>query len=180
MIQSTNYKIAFAHLTSRVKQALVATLSVTFGISMYIFMNGFMKGVNDIQADLAFSTLAHIRVFNDLPEDRSNLLVNYVKNDQLINLRHPKVLQYTEGIRNADELINVFSKIEEVDEVAAQVNMNVFFRNGATKVNGVLAGVDAAKEDRLFATAEPMHTGSWLSLDNRSDGSYWELDWLRN
>ena len=81
MIKATNYKIAQGHLTSRVKQALVAMLSVTFGISMYIFMNGFMTGVNDIQEELAFSTLAHIRIYNDLPEDRSNLLVNYYQGD---------------------------------------------------------------------------------------------------
>ena len=36
--KAANLKVAFAHLTSRVKQALVAVLSVTFGISMYIFM----------------------------------------------------------------------------------------------------------------------------------------------
>ena len=51
MIKATNLKIALSHLTSRVKQGLVATLSVTFGISMYIFMNSFMTGVNDIQEE---------------------------------------------------------------------------------------------------------------------------------
>ena len=68
MIKATNLKVAHAHLTSRIKQGLVATLSVTFGISMYIFMNGFMTGVNDIQGELAFSTLAHVHIYNDLPE----------------------------------------------------------------------------------------------------------------
>ncbi|MEM6816019.1 MAG: hypothetical protein AAF600_16805, partial [Bacteroidota bacterium] len=88
MIRPTNYKVAFAHLTSRVKQALVAIMSVTFGISMYIFINGFMTGVNDIQTELAFSTLAHIHIYNDLPEDRSNLLVNHPSHKRkLVNLR---------------------------------------------------------------------------------------------
>ena len=62
IVNKTNYKIANAHLTSRLKQTLVAILSVTFGISMYIFMNSFMTGVNDTQTGLAFSTLAHIRI----------------------------------------------------------------------------------------------------------------------
>ena len=74
MSRVTNLKISRAHLTSRVKQTMVAILSVTFGISMYIFMNGFMTGVNDTQTELAFSTLAHIHIYNDLPEDNTNLL----------------------------------------------------------------------------------------------------------
>lgn len=171
MIRSTNYKVAFAHLTSRLKQALVAVLSVTFGISMYIFINGFMTGVNDIQADMAFSTLAHIHVYNDLPEDRSNLLESrYADNPKLINLRNPQIIQYTEGIKDADKIIHVVDQFPEVTGVTSQINMNVFFRNGSTKVNGVLAGVNAAKEDQLFGTANSMNKGVWKDLDHRGDG----------
>ena len=46
---NTNQKIAKVHLTSRFRQLLVAILSVSFGISMYIAMNSFMAGVNNIQ-----------------------------------------------------------------------------------------------------------------------------------
>ena len=171
MIRPTNYRVAFAHLTSRVKQALVAILSVTFGISMYIFINGFMTGVNDIQAELAFSTLAHIHIYNDLPADRSNLLENhYADQSSLINLRNARIIQYTEGIKNADQIVNTVSQFPEVTGVTTQINMNVFFRNGGTKVNGVLAGVNAAKEDKLFGTGESMSAGSWKELDHRGDG----------
>ncbi len=171
MIRPTNYKVAFAHLTSRLKQALVAVLSVTFGISMYIFINGFMTGVNDIQAEMAFSTLAHIHIYNDLPEDRSNLLTSqYDDQSKLINLRNSQIIQYTEGIKDADKIIDVVDQFPEVTGVTSQVNMNVFFRNGSTKVNGVLAGVNAAKEDQLFGTANSMNKGVWKDLDHRGDG----------
>lgn len=170
MTRPTNTKVAFSHLTSRVKQSVVAVLSVTFGISMYIFMNGFMKGVNDIQADLAFSTLSHIHVYNDLPEDRSDLISNDLAPTQLVNLRHPKVIQYSEGIINADKEINALGRFEEITAMTSQVNMNVFFRNGATKVSGLLGGVSAAREDQLFGTAASMKSGNWLDLDHRSDG----------
>ena len=170
MIQPTNYQIAFAHLTSRVKQALVAMLSVTFGISMYIFLNGFMTGVNDIQTELAFSTLAHVRIYNDLPEDRSNIAADYYDGRKLVNLRSPKVIQYTEGITNAEEVIRSIENVADIEYVTEQVNENVFFRNGATKVNGLLAGVHAEREDQLFGTAESIVNGSWTALDHRSDG----------
>ena len=142
MIRSINLKVAFAHLTSRVKQALVAVLSVTFGISMYIFMNSFMTGVNDIQNELAFSTLAHIRIYNDLPKDRSNILEN-VYESKLVNIRNPKVIQYTEGIRNSQPILKQVESYPEIKGVTAQVNMNVFFRNGSTQFNGQLSGIDA-------------------------------------
>ena len=171
MIRPTNYKVAFAHLTSRVKQALVAVLSVTFGISMYIFINGFMTGVNDIQAELAFSTLAHIHVYSDLPEDRSNLLApQYEDQSKLVNLRNAQVIQYTDGIKDADKIVKVVSQFPEVTGVTTQINMNVFFRNGTTKVNGALTGVNANKEDALFGTASSMKEGSWKELDHRGDG----------
>ena len=154
MVNSTNYKIAFAHLTSRVKQTLVAVLSVTFGISMYVFMNSFMSGVNNAQTGLAFSTLAHIRIYNDVPEDRTNLLINSSDNDKVINVRNPKVIQYTEGIKNSQAIINSLSNNEEIIGVTPQLNINVFFRNGATKLNGLLSGIDTENENTLFGTAQ--------------------------
>ena len=171
MVRQTNLQVALAHLTTRVKQVLVAILSVTFGISMYIFINGFMTGVNDLQADLAFSTLAHIHVYNDLPEDRSNLLEQGAGGSgKLVNIRNPRVIQYTEGIKNAETVVQAISQVPEVTGISIQVNSSVFFRNGATKFNGMLAGVDAAREDELFAISESMVVGSWQALDQRGDG----------
>ena len=68
MMNYTNYKISWVHLTSRVRQLIVAVLSVTFGISMYIFMNSFMNGVNDAQTEITFTSMSHVKVYNDLPQ----------------------------------------------------------------------------------------------------------------
>lgn len=171
LIQPTNAKIALAHLTSRPKQALVAVLSVVFGISMYIFLNGFLSGVNNVQTDLAFSTLSHIRVYNDLPEDDTNLLVRYEGNEgAAINLRNAKVIQYTEGIKNSEKYIDLVSKNPEVAAIAPQVNLNVFFRNGAVKLNGVLSGIQVDDEEALFNTSKYIEAGNLNELKYRMDG----------
>lgn len=170
MSRVTNLKISRAHLTSRVKQTMVAILSVTFGISMYIFMNGFMTGVNDTQTDLAFSTLAHIHIYNDLPEDNTNLLQKQYGDDKLVNLRNAKVIQYTEGIKNSAKIIAAIEDHPAITGITPQVNVNVFFRNGATKLNGVLSGVDVKQESILFGTEEYITQGSWSSLEDRGDG----------
>ena len=170
IVNKTNYKIANAHLTSRLKQTLVAILSVTFGISMYIFMNSFMTGVNDTQTGLAFSTLAHIRIYNDIPKDNTNLFAGRVDENTLVNIRNPKVIQYTEGIKNSDKILNLLDSVPEISGVTPQLNINVFFRNGATKVNGMLSGIDVVNEDQLFGTAQYVVEGDWMDLNRRSDG----------
>ena len=170
MSRVTNLKISRAHLTSRVKQTMVAILSVTFGISMYIFMNGFMSGVNDTQTELAFSTLAHIHIYNDLPEDNTNLLQKKYGEDKLVNLRNAKVIQYTEGIKNSAKIIAALEDHPAITGITPQVNVNVFFRNGATKLNGVLSGIDVKQESVLFGTEQYITQGSWSSMEDRGDG----------
>ena len=76
MVSNTNLKIAFAHLSSRPKQTIVAVLSVLFGVSMYIFMNGFMGGVNKSQTEMTFSSLAHIRIYNEVDTKVSNIIID--------------------------------------------------------------------------------------------------------
>jgi lipoprotein-releasing system permease protein len=149
---------------------MVAILSVTFGISMYIFMNGFMTGVNDTQTELAFSTLAHIHIYNDLPEDNTNLLQAKYGADNLINLRNAKVIQYTEGIKNSAKVITAIEDNPAITGITRQVNVNVFFRNGATKINGILSGIDVKQESALFGTEEYITQGSWSNLEDRGDG----------
>lgn len=169
-MESINLKIAYKHLSSRIKQTLIALLSVTFGISMYIFMNGFMTGVNNTQTNLAFSTLAHVRVYNDLPEDKTLFLTKNLPEDYLLNIRNPKVIQYTDGIKNSREIIDLVSQYPEVDGVTSQLNINVFYRNGATSVNGSLSGVDVDNEERLFKIEQYITAGDWQNLDRRQDG----------
>lgn len=170
LLSITNVKIAFAHISSRIKQTIVAVLSVTFGISMYIFMNGFMSGVNQTQSDLAFSTLAHIRIYHDLPEDRTNILQHTEGEEVITHIRNAKVIQYTEGIKNAEKYIHILNQTPQVEVVAPEVNINVFFRNGSLKINGILNGIDPEQEDAVFHTADYLYSGSWNEIKHRSDG----------
>ena len=167
---ATNLKIAKVHLTSKIKQTIVAILGVTFGISMYVFMNSFMTGVNDIQTELAFTSISHIRIYNDGPVDHNNLVKQVYKGNVAINIRNAKVIQYTEGIKNTGEILALVRKQPEVIGITPQVNINVFFRNGSNKINGTLSGVDVANENRIFNIASYMTSGSWNALAYRHDG----------
>ena len=167
-----NYQIAATYLTSKVKQTIVAVLGVTFGISMYVFMNSFMSGVNEAQNRLAFSTLAHVRIYNDRPADRSDIVSHVFPTGTIANIRNGKVIKYTDGIKNSREIIRYLKTQPLVSVVTPEVNISVFFKNAGNKVNGTLSGVDVSGEDRLFNSAAFMMQGSWKELAYRPDGIF--------
>ena len=169
-MNTTNLRIVFVHLTSRIKQSAIAMLSVTFGVCMYICMNSFMAGVNDTQTELAFSTLAHVRIYNDGNNDNTNFVADRDDRDTWIHVRNPKSIQYTEGIKNSSKIMDELQNYPEVVAMTPQLNINVFYRNGAMKINGSLSGVDVVNENRLFNTSSYMIEGSWEALEYRTDG----------
>lgn len=164
-----NNKISWTHLTSKVKQLIVAVLSVTFGISMYVFMNSFMNGVNNAQTDITFTSMSHIRVYNDPAGEPTILLSQKNTSDTLIMVNNAKHINYTEGMINADEVKEVLQKNKDIVAITEQVNQNVFFRNGVTKVSGSLSGVDVVNEIQMFNTTEYITEGNLNDLDKRSD-----------
>ncbi len=169
LLTSVNFKISATYITSNVKQTVVAVLSVTFGISMYVFMNSFMTGVNNSQNDLAFSTLAHVRIYNDGPTDNSDLIKKI--NPQIVaNIRNAKVIQYTDGIKNSHQLVSFARSRPMTKAATTQVNINVFFKNGSAKLNGLLSGVEVENENRLFGTSDYLIQGEWSKLKVRNDG----------
>lgn len=168
---NTNRRISWVHLTSKKKQLVVAVLSVTFGISMYVFMNSFMSGVNSAQTEISFTSMPHIRIYNDLPTEVKNILQPTEKDENaLVIVNNAKNIRYTDGIKNTSTIKDAISKLKEVSAVSEQLNQNVFIRNGVTKVNASLSGVDVENEDQLFQTSKYMKEGNFFDLEKRSDG----------
>jgi lipoprotein-releasing system permease protein len=126
MASFINNRISQIHLTSNIKQTIVAMLGVTFGISMYVFMTGFMTGVNNAQNDLAFSSLAHIRVYNDRPADNTNI-VKKVYPNSLVILHNAKIIKYTDGIKNSKTILDALKSQKDITAITTQLNINVFF-----------------------------------------------------
>ncbi len=167
---TVNQQIAWTHLNSKPGQTLVAFLGVTFGVSMYIFMNSFMNGVNLAQDNLAFSTLAHIRIYNDEDRRNYNPAGSFYDGETLFNIRNKKSMQYTDGIKNTSHVISALEKHPEVTGITPQLNFSVFFRNGSKKINGSISGVEPASENRLFGIAGKVIAGSWNKLEIQKSG----------
>jgi lipoprotein-releasing system permease protein len=167
---NTNQKIAKVHLTSRFKQLLVAILSVSFGISMYIAMNSFMAGVNNIQTQITFTAMAHIKIYNDLPANVEPILSIPKDSNTILMVNNARNIQYTQGIKNADAIKNEILNMPEITGVALQLNQNVFIRNGISKTSASLSGIETVNENALFQTSEYIIEGDISELDKRSDG----------
>lgn len=179
MASYINYRISQIHLTSNIRQTIVAMLGVIFGISMYVFMTGFMTGVNNAQNDLAFSSLAHVRVYNDRPADNTNI-VSKVFPSTVVNLRHPKIIKYTDGIKNSNVILDALKSQKDITGVTTQVNINVFFKNAGNKINGSVSGVDVVNENKVFNTSKYITEGNWNELKQRSDGIFVSVDLAKN
>lgn len=165
MARSTNIQIAKVHLTSKIGQTFVAILGVTFGVSMYIFMNSFMNGVNNAQDDLAFSALSHVRIYNqDNIRNYNPIEGEFDQSNTIFNISNRKNLQFTTGIQNSSSIVSEIKDQAEVVAVARQVNSNVFFRSGSKKVSGVISGVELEAEDELFNTSATIIKGDWNDL----------------
>src|SRR6478672_10235622 len=58
--------IAKALLMARWRQTLVAAVGVTFSITMFITLLGFMTGLNKLLDSLILNRTPHVRLFNDV------------------------------------------------------------------------------------------------------------------
>ena len=169
---NTNKKISWVHLTSKIKQLLVAVLSVTFGISMYVFMNSFMSGVNDAQAQITFTSMSHIKIYNDLATEVPVLLPQPKDSNTIVMVNNARNIRYSEGIKNAEPIIEAVSKYKEVTSATVQLNQNVFIRNGVTKYSVSLSGIDIDNENQVFNTSQYMIAGNFFDLKKQNDGIF--------
>lgn len=169
-MMNTNQKIAGTLLTSRLRQLLVAVLSVTFGISMYVFMNSFMAGVNHEQTEITFTAMPHIKIYNDLSGDVQPILPAPQDSNTVLMVNNARNIRYTEGIKNAEAIKDAVTTMDEVIGVTVQFNQNIFIRNGVSRVSANLSGIETLNEDRLFNTSKYLTEGDLFDLDKHSNG----------
>lgn len=165
-----NQYIAHTFLTSRFRQLVVAVLSVTFGISMYVFMNSFMDGVNNEQTKITFTSMPHIKIYNELPSEVAPILTQKDAEGKILMVNNQRNIRYTEGLKDADAITNRFADHDDIVAITTQLNQNVFIRNGVSKVSANLSGIETTNENQLFKTADYLVEGDLFELDRQSNG----------
>ena len=144
-------EISRALLLARWKQTLVAAVGVTFSITLFIALLGFMEGLNQLLDGLVLNRTPHIRLYNDIspsafqPIQLSEKYKNY---HNFISSIKPSNAR--KEIYNAEAIIKKLNKDPRVLGVAPKVMIQVFFNLGNIDLNGIINGVDIEQESKLF------------------------------
>lgn len=158
-------EIAGALLLARWKQTLVAAIGVTFSITLFIALLGFMEGLNRLLDGLVLNRTPHIRLYNDIrpseyqPIDLSHQYRNYhnfVSSIKPANAR--------KEIYDAAQIMEKLSTDPRVLGVAPKITAQVLYNLGNIDLNGTINGVDVDKEAQLFFFADYITEGNYHNL----------------
>jgi lipoprotein-releasing system permease protein len=159
--------ISLLLLLARWKQTMVAAIGVTFSITMFITLLGFMNGLNDLLDGLILNRTPHIRLYNEIqaskqqPIDRS---LTYKDHHNFVSSVKPKNERLE--IYNNGAILNALKKDDRVLGVAPKITAQVFYNVGAIDLTGIINGIDVEAENRLFKFSEYVTTGHYIDLKN--------------
>jgi lipoprotein-releasing system permease protein len=161
-----NIAIARALLAARWKQTLVAAIGVTFSITMFIGLLGFMTGLNQLLDGLILNRTPHIRLYNEIqkspfqPIARSGRYKNFYH-----FISSVKAANSREEIYNSESIIKAVGHDKRVRGISPKIHTPAFFNEGSVRIAGVIDGINAPEENRLFNFFDYVHGGSGSDLN---------------
>jgi lipoprotein-releasing system permease protein len=162
--------IALALLLARWKQTLVAAIGVTFGIGMFIALLSFMTGLNDLLDSLIINRTPHIRLYNDIKPSEAqpiNTTALYKNNYNFIS--SVKANGSRQAIYNSTAIFEALKKDERVLGIAPKAIAAVFFNDVTIDIAGVVNGIDAESEGKLFHLNDYIIEGSSADIDKQAN-----------
>ena len=168
-----NYKlilnIATHLLRARLKQTIVAAVGVTFSISMFIALAGFMNGLNDLLDGLMLNKTPHVRLYNEVKPSQNQpvaLSDKYKNNSNFISSIKPK--DRGKSIYDSKKIIADLKLDKRIIDVAAKINTPVFFNSGTIEIAGVINGIEIEHEEKLFKISENIIDGNVADLSQNN------------
>lgn len=154
-------------LLARLKQSIVAAAGVTFGITMFITLMGFMTGLNAMLDGLILNRTPHVRLYNEIQASEMqpvNASAEYQDDINIVRSIKPK----DEGkeIYNGPAIVQTLRNDARVVGVAPKAVAQVFFNVGTTDLVGNVQGVEVEQEERLFTFSTYVPEGDIMDLAN--------------
>jgi len=164
-----NYKlisgIAGSLLLARWKQTLVAAVGVTFSITMFVTLLGFMTGLNNMLDSLIINRTPHIKMFKDIrPAEQQPIAADSEYQNHHHFVESIKPGSNRTAIYNGTAIINNLRNDNRVLGIAPKISAQVFYQSGAVSLTGVLNGVDPEEENRLFHFSDYVTMGDFRDL----------------
>ncbi len=169
-----NYKlitdIAKSLLLARWRQSLVAAIGVTFSITMFIALLGFMNGLNDLLDGLVLNRTPHVRLFNEIkpnPDQPVNLSADFKNSHNFI--QSVKSSGSRLEIYNSAAIMRAVKADPRVLGIAPKITAPVLYNAGTIDITGTVSGIDVLAESELFFFKDYVRVGEPLDLKNVSN-----------
>ncbi len=163
--------ISKTHLFARKKQTIIAALGVTFGIGTYIIMMSFMNGLNGLLDGLILNRTPHVHIFNEVkPTSKQpiNYILSYNQTANMVQSIKPKSKPIK--IHNAKPLIEYLENQPSVSGITPQVKAQSFYLAGSTQLNGMVTGIDIARETAQYHLGDYVIEGAAIDLAKNEKG----------
>lgn len=150
-------------LLARWKQTLVAAIGVTFSITMFITLLGFMSGLNDLLDNLILNRTPHIRLYNEVKPAEVQPADLAMRNTyNFISSVKPK--NELLKIHNSGAIMQALEADPRVRGIAPKITTQVFYNVGSTDLTGVINGIDVEAENKLFFFQDNVIAGNSADL----------------
>lgn len=159
--------IAKSLLLARLKQTLVAAIGVTFSITMFIALLGFMAGLNELLDGIMLNRTPHVRLYNEVAATKIQPIQKaYAAKQQHHFIRSIKPKDKILALRNSKAIMAALRKDDRVSGVAPKIMTQVFYNVGAVDVMGIIDGIEVEEESKLFLYKDYVVAGNYLDLKN--------------
>ena len=154
--------ISITYIVTSKKLTLIASLGVTIGIAIFIFMNCMTAGFTRKSNAMIFNNTAHIRVYKDDQISKPVFKNNDINTLNLIS--NPKIVPESNRIIDPERIVALLKSQPEVTIVTPQIAVNVFYNSGMSMITGNASGVGIMEADRMFDISSTMVEGNMKDL----------------
>lgn len=162
--------IAKSLLLARWRQTMVAAIGVTFSITMFIALLGFMHGLNGMLDGLILNRTPHVRLFNEIkpnPNQPVNLSTDFKDGHNFIQSIQSNSSRLE--IYNSGAIMQAIKNDPRVLGFSPKISSPILYNAGTIDITGTVSGVDVLSEINLYFFRDYVTTGNPLDLKNVSN-----------
>jgi ABC-type transport system, involved in lipoprotein release, permease component len=156
--------VAFTQMRMRLKQTIIATVGVTFGVTVFIFLLAYVKGLNGYVQEITLEQTPHLRLYNE-PEIAAQSILDKVSPSTLNYTHHVKPKSVLPNIKDGLQVIQEIQQDNRVTSVSGSVKTQVFYEVGLSLFSGQITGINYADENTLLNLGTKIQDGSFTELN---------------
>lgn len=160
--------ISLTHLKAKLKQTIVATAGVVFGITVYIFLLSYVTGVNGYVHDMVVELTPDLRLYSEIKTSQKSLLDRKNNSEKINFIQHIKPQNAKINIKDGKNIIEELESDKRIKIVSGSTKSQVFYNYGSLSLSGLITGIDFEKEDKMFHLSSKTTKGDFSKIMSQS------------